>query len=228
MDAKTYSMLENYMLSCMEDSAHDKHHILRVLYTAMEIAETEKDVDYDVLICSCLLHDIGRPEQFQNPSLSHAVVGGDKAYSFLTGHGFPESFSEKVRECIQAHSYRKNSPPQSVEAKILFDADKIDVSGAIGIARTLIYTGQVGRPLYSFLSDGSVSSGKGDETPSFFHEYKFKLENLYSRFYTKRGTESAKERQAAAIQFYENIFREVSQPYTAGAAALKNHIETGF
>ena len=59
MDKKTYSLLENYMLSCMLDSAHDKEHIYRVLYTALDIAKTEKAVDYDVLICACLLHDIG-------------------------------------------------------------------------------------------------------------------------------------------------------------------------
>jgi len=225
MNTKTYQLLEDYMLSCMEDSAHDKEHIYRVLYTAAEIAQTEKDVDYDILITSCLLHDIGRSEQFKDHSLSHALVGGDKAHAFLIGHGFTEAFAERVRECIQAHSYRKGIPPQSVEAKILFDADKIDASGTVGIARTLIYCGQVSRPLYSLLPDGNISSGKGDEIPSFFQEYKYKLESLYSRFYTRRGTEIAKERQAAAIQFYENIFREVCQAYTTGAELLINHIE---
>ena len=87
MKQKTYSLLENYMLSCMEDSAHDKEHIYRVLYNALEIAKTESNVDYDVLIASCLLHDIGRKEQFENPSLCHAMVGSEKAYHFLLEHG---------------------------------------------------------------------------------------------------------------------------------------------
>lgn len=56
------------MLSCMEDSAHDKEHIYHVLYNALEIAKTEMNIDYDVLIASCLLHDIGRKEQFENPA----------------------------------------------------------------------------------------------------------------------------------------------------------------
>lgn len=60
MTIGTYSLLENYMLSCMDDSAHDKEHIYRVLYHAMEIAKTLQNVDYDVLIAACLLHDIGR------------------------------------------------------------------------------------------------------------------------------------------------------------------------
>ncbi len=50
MDKKTYSLLENFMLSCMEDSAHDKEHVYRVLYNALEIAKTESNVDYKILI----------------------------------------------------------------------------------------------------------------------------------------------------------------------------------
>ena len=50
MNRETYCLLENYMLSCMEDSAHDREHIYRVLFNALEIAETESGVDYDVLI----------------------------------------------------------------------------------------------------------------------------------------------------------------------------------
>lgn len=88
MTNETYKILENYMLSCMDDSAHDKEHIYRVLYNALAIAQTEDNVDYDVLIGSCLLHDIGRKEQFENPALCHALVGSEKAYQFLIENGF--------------------------------------------------------------------------------------------------------------------------------------------
>ena len=80
MKKETYTMLKHFMLSCMDDSAHDKEHIYRVLYNALAIAQTEDNVDYDVLIASCLLHDIGRKEQFENPALGHASVGCEKAY----------------------------------------------------------------------------------------------------------------------------------------------------
>ena len=69
MTNDTYNLIENYMLACMEDSAHDKEHIYRVLYNALEIARAGECVDYDVLMAACLLHDIGRKEQFENPSL---------------------------------------------------------------------------------------------------------------------------------------------------------------
>ncbi|MBQ4040510.1 MAG: HD domain-containing protein [Oscillospiraceae bacterium] len=220
MDKKTYSLLENYMLSCMLDSAHDKEHIYRVLYTALDIAKTEKAVDYDVLICACLLHDIGRKEQFENSALCHAVVGGEKAYRFLTENGFDPDFAEHVKSCITTHRFRKSTPPQSLEAKILFDADKLDAAGAMGIARTLIYKGQVNDPLYSLTADGQVSSGETDDKPSFFHEYHYKLKNIYNSFYTHRGAELANKRRQAAENFYSAIYNEVSSSYKNGCAHL--------
>ena len=54
LDLETYKLFERYMLSCMDDSAHDKEHVYRVLYVALDIASHEEDVNYDVLICACL------------------------------------------------------------------------------------------------------------------------------------------------------------------------------
>ena len=220
MTREIYRLLEDYMLSCMEDSAHDKEHVYRVLYNALEIAKKENNVDYDVLIAACLLHDVGRKEQFENPALCHAMVGRKKAYQFLVEHGFDAGYAEKVGQCIQTHRYRKDNQPQSLEAKILFDADKVDVAGAIGIARTLIYKGGLGEPLYSRLPDGQVSSGENDAVSSFFQEYKYKLENLYGSFYTVRGAEIAKERQHGAVEFYDSLYREVTSTYQNGQDEL--------
>lgn len=208
------------MLSCMEDAAHDKEHIYRILYTALEIAKTEENVHYDVLIGACLLHDIGRKEQFENPALCHAMVGGEKACQFLLKHGFEKNYAEQVKGCIETHRYRKNNPPQSIEAKILFDADKLDATGAIGIARTLLYKGNVSQPLYSLRPDGTVSSGENDSVPSFFQEYKYKLEKIYDKFYTKAAAAMAGERKKSAATFYNSLYEEVSASYQNGAEEL--------
>lgn len=224
MNKETYTAIENYMRSCMGDSAHDQEHVYRVLYHALDIARTEENVDYDILIAACLLHDIGRKEQFENPALCHAKVGSDKAYRFLTGHGFAPQYAEQVRQCIRTHRYRRDSLPQSPEARILFDADKLDVAGAVGIARTLVYKGAVSEPLYSVSSGGEVLSGENDTDPSFFQEYKYKLENLYSGFYTKRAAELAKDRQQSAVDFYDALYREVSAPYHNGRRELEKRL----
>lgn len=225
MTKKTYSLLETYMLSCTDDSAHDREHVYRVLYHALEIAGTLKDVDYDILIAACLLHDIGRKEQFENPVLCHATVGGEKAFAFLTGHGFAKKYAEQVRQCIQTHRYRADNPPRSLEAKILFDADKLDVTGAMGMARTLIYKGIVSEPLYTLLPDGAVSDGTTDDAPSFFQEYKYKLEHIYDRFYTEKAASLAEERRQAAVDFYNCLYREAASAYREGQDALKTRLE---
>ena len=224
MNKDTYCLIEHYMLECMGDSAHNKDHIYRVLYNALDIATAEKNVDYDVLICACLLHDIGRKEQFENPKLCHAMVGGEKAYNFLIDNQFDSIFAEKVKHCIQTHRYRQNNTPQSLEVKILFDADKLDATGTLGIARTLFYKGTVGEPLYSILPNGRISDGTDDEKPSFFQEYKFKLEKLYNRFYTVRGNEIAKERQKTAVSFYNAMLKEVSDSYDRGLCLLEKQL----
>lgn len=220
MNRETYCLLENYMICCMKDTAHDKEHVYRVLYNALEIAKTENDVNYDILIAACLLHDIGRKEQFENPDQCHAIIGSEKAYHFLLAYGFEASYAEQVKQCIMAHRYRKENPPQSLEAKILFDADKLDAAGAVGIARTLLYKGIVAEPLYSMLPDGLVSTGENDTMPSFFQEYKYKLENLYSNFYTKKAAAIAKERQYIAVEFYNSLYQEVNSSYQNGTREL--------
>ena len=220
MDKRTYQKIEAYMCSCMDDSAHDAEHIYRVLSNAMVIAREEECVDYNVLISACLLHDIGRPDQIRNPALCHAAVGSEKAYSFLVEQGFGQEFAKKVSACIRTHRFRKNDQPESLEAKILFDADKLDVVGAIGVARTLVYKGTVTEPLYSRRSDGSISDGVGDASHSFFQEYHRKLNKLYDRFYTKAGYRLAQDRRKAAQDFYESLYREVTALDTEGANEL--------
>lgn len=224
MEKQKYLLLEQYMLSCMNDSAHDKEHIYRVLYVALEIGQYEKNVNKDVLVAACLLHDIGRKEQFENPTLCHAKVGSEKAYLFLVENGWENEEALHIKDCILTHRYRADNPPKSIEAKILFDSDKIDVTGAIGIARTLIYKGKVSEPLYSLCEDGSIADGTEDKEPSFFHEYKYKLENIYDKFYTEQGRNLAKKRKLAAVNFYESIFAEVKTSYEVGINLLREEV----
>lgn len=113
--------------------------------------------------------------------------GAEKAYSFLIEHDFGKDFAQKVAECIRTHRYRSDDPPQSLEAKILFDADKIDATGATGIARILIYKGRVSEPLYSVRQDGSVPDESKDVLPSFFQEYQYKLKNVILIYIRIRG-----------------------------------------
>lgn len=180
--------IEEYMRTHMNDAAHDPQHVYRVLNSAVDIARSESGVDMEVLVAACLLHDIGRDRQYADPSLCHAQEGGGMAYDFLISLGWERERAEHVRACIASHRFRKGSKPESIEAKILFDADKLDAAGAIGIVRTLIHSGDV---------------------DSFIHEYNFKLKRVYDKFYTARGREIAEKRKKTAVKFYEGLMEEI-------------------
>ena len=222
MNKKTYEQLEKYMLETMKDSAHDSQHVYRVLYLALDIAGTEEKVDYDILIAACLLHDIGREKQFRNPELCHAEEGSKMAYEFLVENGWSIEQAKHIRQCIISHRFRNDNQPETIEAQILFDADKLDVAGALGVARTLLYKGQVNEPIYSVDDEGEVLDGKEKEPSSFFQEYQYKLKNIYDKFYTKQAAEMAKQRQKAAADFYKNICDEVCSTYQNGRGQLNN------
>ena len=79
-----------------------------------------------------------------------------------------------------------------------------------------MYKAQTGQKIYMLTDDGAVSDGTNDTEATFFHEYKFKLEKIYARFFTVRGREIALSRQNAAISFYNSLFGEVSEFNNSG------------
>lgn len=209
MNNDQFKAIEAYMLKCAGDSAHDAEHIYRVLQNAKAIAKAEIKVDEDILITACLLHDIGRPEQFADPTVCHAQVGAKKAAAFLTGLGMDEAFIEAVCHCIRTHRFSNRVTPQTIEAKILFDADKLDVTGPLGIARTLQYQGKHDYPLYTRLPDGKIANQE-DAEKSFFQEYHRKLKKLYDGFLTKEGARLAETYRATAEAFYDALYRQIT------------------
>lgn len=219
-----YSKIENYMLECMNDGAHDCLHVYRVLYSCLELAK-DYDADTDVLIAAALLHDIGREAQFRNPDFDHAVIGADMAFDFLQTIGWIEDNANRVKECILTHRFRSANPPITIEAKILFDADNLDTTGTVGIARTLACGGIISRPLYSIDEQGNVIDCKNDKKESFFREYNFKLKNVYDKFYTKRAEQIAESRRKAGVGFYENMYKEVCSTHQNGIKLMKNAIQ---
>lgn len=210
MDRETYNKIEAFMYHHMKDSAHDLLHIYRVLYQALIISKSYDEVNKDVLITSCLLHDIGRQKQYSDNKICHAIEGGKMAYEFLNNLGYDEQFCSHVRNCIVSHRFRTDSCPETLEAKILFDSDKLDVTGSLGIARSLMYIGLVGEPLYTVNENNDVQDGSDPNSPqSFFKEYHYKLSKLYDKFYTEEAAEISQKRKRITEDFYEELVSEV-------------------
>jgi uncharacterized protein len=112
--------------------------------------------------------------------------------------------------CIRAHRYRGEEQANSLEAKVLFDADKLDVIGAFGVARTIGYAVQAGAPIFAepslqFLDTGELESG---EPHSAFHEYLFKLRRVRGRLHTEPARQLASEREQLLRAFFEQLAAE--------------------
>lgn len=223
MKKEDYNKIENYMKSCCGESVHDEEHIYRVLYNAIEIAENEKNVDMDILVTACLLHDIARIDELNDKSIDHAVYGSEKAYGWLMTNGFDKAFSSRVAECIKTHRYRGNNIPDSIEAKILFDADKIDAAGFMGIARTLMYKGVIGQPLY-VKENGKILDGT-DGNKSFFNEYTYKLSKVYDRLFTDKAKQMTAKMKNDAQYFYETLYNDLNNSNIHGQEAIRNLLD---
>jgi uncharacterized protein len=221
MNKNMFHTIEQYMLEKAGDSAHDRAHIERVLFGALDIARYEENLDLDVLIAACLLHDIARPLQCKDERVCHARTGADMAYCFLIQIGWSEEKAKHVRDSIRTHRFRIDDTPATMEAKILYDADKLDVTGALGIARSLQYGGSMSEPLYALDDSGNILlEGGGADVSTFFQEYHFKLKKLYGQFYTKRAGALAKLREKTMTDFCDALYREVDETLKNGRAAL--------
>lgn len=209
------------MLSFAGEAAHDAGHIYRVLGTALTLADSERSVDPDILVAACLLHDIGRQEELKTGT-DHALAGGDMAYDFLLSLGWEPERAQWVRRCIQSHRFRNDLKPDTIEAKILFDADKLDAAGPIGVVRTLQFGVIIGdaEPLYRLDDRGRILTGAEGE-PSFFQEYDRKLRHVPDMMLTQKGRELALELQQSANRFYDALLGQLRDSVELGQSKLE-------
>lgn len=193
------------------DPVHDFSHVLRVYQMAERIAEAE-GADLEIVRAAALLHDAqGSSPEGEESRADHHEASAEFARQTLLEEGWEQERISAVEHCIRAHRYRSTEQPQSLEAKILFDADKLDVLGAIGAARTIAYAVLAGQPIISEPSAKFVESGEKEpgEAHSSYHEYLFKLIKVQDRLYTDEGKELAAARHQFLTEFYEQLAAEV-------------------
>jgi uncharacterized protein len=125
-----------------KDDIHGFGHVRRVYKTCIEIGR-KKDANMLVLKISALLHDIGRINENKDmQTLNHATISAKRAVDFLNSlkNDLTQSELNNIFHSIKAHSFSNNIFPETLEARILSDADKIDALGAIGLYRTIGFT----------------------------------------------------------------------------------------
>lgn len=196
-------------------SAHNLDHIMRVYNLCLMLSKYEEGVDLDVLIPAALLHDIARVEEIEDKTgnTDHAILGRQLAGDILKNMDYGLDKIEKIKHCIVTHRYRTGNEPSTIEAKILFDADKLDAIGAVGIARTFMLSGQHGQRLMvnnsidDYLENNTVENGriKDWSKHSPLIEYEVKLKNIPEKLYTEKAKEIGKDR----IKFMDDFFAKL-------------------
>jgi uncharacterized protein len=189
--------------------SHDWDHTERVLHLCLRIGRREK-ADLFVLTLAALLHDIGRADEDRsNGRRCHALAGAGRARKILANHGLPEDLTGRVVHCIAAHRYRKAVRPETLEARVLFDADKLDSIGAVGIGRAFLFAGEVGARLHD--KDIDVEKTKPytkDDTA--YREFLVKLRHIRDRMTTAEGRRIARRRHAFMVGFFARLNRETT------------------
>jgi uncharacterized protein len=192
-----------------DDTAHDFDHVLRVHALAMRIAQAE-GADLAVVSAAALLHDIARVEA-DRLGLCHAEMGAEQAREILAGR--PPEKVEAVAEAIASHRFRNAREPASLEAKVLYDADKLDAIGAIGVARAYAIAGRLNQRLWSPQSEGAGLGAHADDIYNSGHtpvkEFQVKLGKLKDTLYTETARAIAAERHRYMTAFFQRLKQEV-------------------
>ena len=192
---------------------HDWDHTQRVFHNALKIAEEEKKssaVDMLVVKAAALMHDIGRPEELKlNGEICHAELGFKMAPELLKECGFRDAeLIANIAECVKRHRFRgKNAHPETIEQKIIFDADKLDSIGAVGVARAIHFSGRIGSRLHNSYEEAMDSDAYSEED-SAYREYLVKLRHIPERMLTDTGKKLAVERVEFMDLFFDTLNRE--------------------
>lgn len=206
--------------------AHDVGHVIRVYDMCLKLAKHYPSVDLDVLKTAALLHDIARLREDRDGhrhslKVDHAVLGAEMSVEILRKLGYSDERIERVTHCIQAHRFRGGNLPLTLEAKILSDADKLDVLGATGVARSFTIGGECGQKIYSAIPvDEYVKKnfvgGKADgriidpSEHSSNLEFETKFKRIPEKLYTEEARKIAEQRLEFMEQFFDRLGKEIA------------------
>lgn len=189
--------------------SHSWDHVERVYALAAHIGEKE-GADLRVLKLAAILHDIGREaETRNNGNVCHAEYGAEMASEILKKHVSDQPLIEAVSHCITSHRFRGKNRPETLEAKILFDADKLDCIGAVGIGRSFLFAGEVGARLHNDVNTDILSTEPYSIEDTAFREYSVKLKKVQKRMLTSEGKRLAKGRHRFMIKFFRRLQDEI-------------------
>ncbi len=191
-----------------DDGAHDLAHIRRVWANARRIA-AEEGGDPDVLAAAVLLHDCVHVEKSSPLRDQASRLAAQRAAAILTGHGWDQAQVGRVAHAIAAHSLSAAIIPESLEARVLQDADRLDAIGYIGIARCFYTAGRMGSALYHDEDPAGTARNLDDRSFALDH-FRAKLLTLAQGFQTATGARLAQERTTVLADFVAGFESEIA------------------
>jgi len=188
--------------------SHDWEHTLRVYRLCADLGPRE-GADMVVLLVAALLHDIGRSQQDAcRGNICHAEKGAEMAMDLVAGLALTDAQKANVIHCVRTHRFRKQPFPETIEARVLFDADKLDAIGAVGIARAYQFAGELGARFHNPHHEvANTKAYSRDDTG--FREYQVKLKYIKARMLTEAGRRRAEGRHRFMTAFFERLRQEV-------------------
>ncbi len=215
-DSSFLTRAEAAELYAIGDAAHDFDHVWRVTRLACRLAVAE-GADAEVVQIAALLHDVPVEQLSVSPQQrrqAHHLAAATFARDLLTKRQMPTTQVDNVVHCIAAHRFRDQSvQPATLEAKCLYDADKLDSIGAIGVARVFAYAGSHGNRLWT-TPESCVPPIAAKPTGAAYtpvHEFVYKLQRLLATLHTATARQIGAERHAFMAAFFEHLDGEMRQ-----------------
>lgn len=189
------------------DIAHDFEHVMRVYKNAEKIGRKEK-ANLKILLTAVLLHDIVSFPKSESLTKSSSTKSALEAKKILEKFRYPQKEIKMISNTIKDHSFSKNKIPQTLEGKVLQDADRLDAIGAIGIARVFATGGAEKRPFYNETEPFTLFRKLDDKRWTLDHFYS-KLLVLEKRMNTKTAKAEARRRTKIIKNFLKDLKREI-------------------
>lgn len=195
-----------------QDPAHDLSHLDRVWINAQTIADSLDTIDRHVLLGAAYLHDlVNLPKDAPNRHMA-STLSANAAVPILRDLGFSPAKITATEHAIISHSFSAAIPPETIEAKILRDADRLDALGAIGIARTFVVAGATGRALYDPADPFATNRALDDQIWAIDH-WQAKLLRLPNDMLTAKGREIAQGRARIMLDYLAQLSDEIAVPF---------------
>ena len=190
-------------------AGHDYDHTLRVMKNAELLLQEMPEADGEIVRFAALLHDCARPEEHASKGkVCHARKGAEIAFELLKKENLPLPFCQAVSEVIRTHRYRDGILPETAEGKIVFDADKLDSLGAVGLGRAFLFAGACGARVHNTPEEALQSEAYTQEDTAY-REYLVKLRYLPDAMLTPAGRALGVERLKFMETFFDQLNKEI-------------------